>query len=380
MAYATLSDAQLRETLAAWRAHDCNAVKAAAALGVNYETFKSRIKNAKARGLHLSEGAQRVVSRAQLSGAEAKGGWIHDYDSDGKKIGTTRWAAEDVLFTDDLLDRIKGAFEGMTPAALVPPPSDTMDDLCNVLPMYDAHLGMAAWARETGDQDYDLNLARDDMVQGLERVLSVAPRADTCILLFGGDLLHANGNSAQTPKSKHVLDVAGRMWEVTETVISLIKYAVHRALEHHARVEIKVLRGNHDEDSHRVISFSLAEWARENPRVEVLMDPREIYMRRWGRAAIFGQHGDRMKPVDLALKLSDVCEFWSACPHRYAYTGHKHSMAAERIGGLSWERLEPFAPADAYGSTWVNRRAMKIDTYHNVRGRIATAIDPLERT
>lgn len=68
MAYATLSDAQLRETLAAWRAHDCNAVKAAATLGVNYETFKSRIKNAKARGVTPDVTYQNEGSLEELQG------------------------------------------------------------------------------------------------------------------------------------------------------------------------------------------------------------------------------------------------------------------------------------------------------------------------
>lgn len=371
-------DAALSAAIHAWQSNGQSILKAAEQLGLNYNTLKTRLTIAKSRGFHLSPGARHVINRANLAPIEAKGGWIHDYDKDGKKIGTTRWAAPDDAL-DDSLERIRTAFEGMTPARMIQPPEHTAQDLCNVLPLYDVHWGMAAWGDETGDVDYDLTLARDDLMRGMEAVLSTAPKADTCVLLLGGDLTHADDNSAQTPQSKHPLDVAARMHVVTDSAISIIKYAVTRALEHHSRVIIRVLRGNHDINSHRAISFALREWLAGNTRASIDMDPRELFMFQWGRSAIFGQHGDKMKPVDLALKLSDVCQFWSAAPHRYAYTGHMHRMAAERIGGLNWERLEPFAPSDAYGATWVNRRAMKIDTYHKQRGRVATAIDPLER-
>lgn len=373
-----LTQEQLLEAIAAWRDTGNSYQRGAAKLGMNYFKFRSRVDAAKSQGLHLSQGAQNVVSRAGLVPSEARGGWIHDYDNEGRKIGTTRWSAPSDL-PEDTLDRIRSAFEGIDRAPMIGAPVDTVADLCNVLPLYDVHWGMAAWGEETGGDDYDLTLACDDLMRGMEAVLATAPRADTCLLILGGDLTHADDDTGLTPGHKHPLDVTSRMFRVIDTAIAIIKYAVTRALQHHRRVVIRVLRGNHDENSHRAIAFALREWAAGNDRATVDMDPREIFQFQWGRSAIFAQHGDKMKPVDLALKLSDVCQFWSESPHRYAYTGHRHRMAAERIGGLNWERLEPFAPTDMYGASWVNRRAMKIDTYHVKRGRIATAIDPLER-
>lgn len=378
-----LTDEQCQEAWDAYVAAGHIKSRAAEALRLPKNTYDNRLSRAMARGLHLSQGAQRVVKSAGLSGVEAKGGWIHDWETgpDGKKykIGTTRWAAETHAEQEAFATRMRAAFEDMTPTARVAAPKHTQEDLCNVLPLYDVHWNMAARGAETGHVDYDLSLARDDLMRGLEAVLSTAPRANTAILLLGGDFLHANDNTNQTPASKHQLDVAARHFHALDTGIAVIKYAVQRALEHHDRIVIRTLRGNHDPDSHMTISFALREWLAANPRAEVDMDPRELFMRQWGRAGIFGQHGDKFKPVNLVLKLSDVCPFWTEAPHRYAYTGHLHSMAAERIGGVNWERLEPFAPADIYGASWVNRRAMKLDTYHKQRGRIGTVLDPLER-
>lgn len=378
-----LTDEQCQEAWDAFEAHEKRYVPGAKAIGISENAFRNRIQRAKERGLHLSDGARNAIQNAGLSGTEGKGGWIHNYElgEDGKryKIGTTRWAAEIDSAEQNVLDRIRDAFEGLTPAAPVGRPADTHADLCNVLPLYDVHWAMAAWGKETGDQDYDLTLARDDLMRGLETILTTAPRANTCVILLGGDFLHADDDNGQTPASKHPLDVASRQFMAIDTGIAILKYAVTRVLEHHDNVVIRVLRGNHDPNSHRTLSFSLREWLANNDRATVDMTPNELFMFQWGRSGVFGQHGDKMKPVDLALKLSDVCQFWTESPHRYAYTGHKHSMAAQRIGGLNWERLEPFAPSDVYGASWVNRRAMKMDTYHRQRGRVGTVMDPLER-
>jgi len=379
MTNTTLSEIPKPELWQMYLDHGMNATALSRTLGVPDVSARRHIRKLVASGYHLSPGAKDVVDAARLSGLEAKGGWLHSYDADGKKIGATRWTAVDAETQEGFLERVRSAFDGLTPLGRIDAPQSVSDDLCNVLPLYDVHWGMAAWGAETGHDDYDIELATDDLMLGMEAVLSIAPRAGRCVLILGGDLLHADDNTAQTPGGKHNLDVAARMFKATDSAIAIIKYAVTRALEHHNEIVIRVLRGNHDTNSHRAVAFALREWCRDNDRVTVDMDPGEIFMMQWGRSAIFGQHGDKIKPINLALKLSDICKFWSECRHRYAYTGHLHSMSAERIGGLNWERLEPFAPSDAYGASWVNRRAMKIDTYHKIRGRIATAIDPLER-
>ena len=153
---------------------------------------------------------------------------------------------------------------------------------------------------------------------------------------------------------------------------------IQRVLSKSAKVTVRVLRGNHDEHSHLYLTFALAERFR-TADVEVIKDPRDLFMFQWGRASIFAHHGDKMKPQDMVMRLADCCPFWSATPHRYAYTGHRHQMAAQRIGGVHWEQLDAFCPPDAYGSTWTGRRAFKAEVFHRQSGRVLSAHDPLER-
>ena len=279
---------------------------------------------------------------------------------------------------EDIIARIADAFSAIPPAPAVPVPAKIQDDLCTLWPLYDVHWGMHAWGKETGGADYDLKLAENDLIGAFERVLALVPFAAHSVILIGGDFFHADDNTAKTPGHGHNLDVDGRVFKTIDTAIRALDWVIQRVLSKSATVTVRVLRGNHDEHSHLYLTFALSERFRQAD-VEVIKDPRDLFMFQWGRASIFAHHGDKMKPQDMVMRLADVCPFWSAAPHRYAYTGHRHQMAAQRIGGVHWEQLDAFCPPDAYGSTWTGRRAFKAEVFSKQSGRVLSAHDPLER-
>lgn len=348
------------------------------ALGMNAKTFDHRIAVGRRNGWHLSDGARGVIQSAKLAPSEARGGWLHSYDDNGKKIGATYWKAPEAE-QEDFLERVRAAFEGMAPAEPVEPPDRVAEDLCNVFPLFDVHWGMHAWGQETGSDDYDLKHAAADLKRAFEAVLKLTPFAEEAVLIVGGDFYHTDDNTNQTPAHKHTLDADGRYQKIIDTSIEAMSYVIGRIQSRHRKTTIRVLRGNHDPHSHHVLRVGLTQRYRNDGSVFIDNSPRDLFMHEWGRAAIFAHHGDKIDAREFTLKLADVCPFWSSSPHRYAYTGHRHKMGAERIGGLYWERLEPFCPPDSYGASWANRRALKADTYHKVSGRVLTAIDPIER-
>jgi len=91
-------------------------------------------------------------------------------------------------------ERIRAALEGMVPAEPVVAPETVMADLCAVYPLMDAHVGMMAWGRETGAQDYDLGHAAKDMRHAFAKVLALTPAAEQAVLLIG-----ATTSTATTP-------------------------------------------------------------------------------------------------------------------------------------------------------------------------------------
>ena len=308
------------------------------------------------------------------------GGWIksHTPDENGLTYSFMLPKSDPV---DDTADRIRAALEGLVPAEPVIPPESVMADLCAVYPLMDAHVGMQAWKQETGGQDYDLSLAALDMRTAFAKVLALTPAAESAVLIIGGDYFHSDDTRAETPQSKHKLDMDGRFHKVLDIGIAIIAETVERLLAKHARLTIRVLRGNHDVHSHLVLTFALGERYRNEPRVNVDKSPRDLFMLQWGKCAIFSHHGDKGKPQQMALYLSDVCPFWSDTRHRHYLVGHVHHDHAKDLGPLRYESLRAFCPPDAYAASmgYGGRRALQSMTFHKADGLVLRALDPIDR-
>lgn len=357
-----------------------NKSEAARSLGLHRMTYINRLRTAHERGLHLSEGIRGAVATAALRPGEAKAGWIVDVDPDTGSRKSTYWRAPEPEPTDYAED-LRSVFEGIEPAKKVDVPKSSLPDLLTLYPLMDVHFGMQAWGRETGDADYSLAHATADMSYAFQKVQAITPNSEKAILIIGGDFFHQDDNRAETPQSKHKLDTDTRHWKIMDQGVQLLADVIQRLLEKHQDVHVRVLRGNHDEHAHLVLTFALTERYRLEPRVTVEKNPRDLFMFQWGKCAIFSHHGDKAKPQQMALYLSDVCEFWSETRHRFCLTGHVHHDQAKDVGPLRWESLRAFCPPDAYAASmgYGARRALQSLTFDKQDGLVLRAMDPIER-
>jgi len=335
--------------------------------------------NAEKRAEYARDPAIQASMDAVGTGLVPALAWAKTKSEDGTSYSVLLKPAQDA--PEDAAERIRSALEGMQPAEPVAPPDSVMGDLCSVYPLMDAHVGMMAWGRETGADDYDLNHAAQDMRHAFAKVLALTPASRRAVLVIGGDYFHSDDTRAETPASKHKLDMDGRFFKVLDVGIGIIAETIHRLLQKHAEVLVRPLRGNHDPHSHLVLTFALSERYRNDPRVTVEKDPRDLFMMQWGRCALFMHHGDKGKPQQMALYLSDVCPFWSETRHRHYLTGHVHHDAAKDFGPLRWESLRAFCPPDSYAASmgFGGRRALQSLTFHKQDGLVLRALDPIER-
>lgn len=278
------------------------------------------------------------------------------------------------------LDDIAEAFDNVTPAPPIGPPSSVMEDLLTVYPLFDVHFGMLSWGEETGE-DYDTKLASSDMAQAMAKTCALTPESHTALLLIGGDFFHADDGNAETPASKHKLDVDGRHNRVIDLGVDLLANTVETLLRKHNIVRVKVLRGNHDEHSHIVLRVAMSQRYRNEPRVIVDDGKADLFHMAWGVGLIAAHHGDRSKPERLALEIADTCREWSTTSHRYVFTGHVHHTQVKDMGAIQWESLRAFCPRDAYaaGHHYSSRRQMQSITFHKDDGLVLRAYDPVRR-
>ena len=128
-----LDDAVLAETLAVYDRVG-SYTGAARELGVTESTVRARVREARARGLHLSPGVRSAAERLRLAGREVRGGWLHDYDPEtGRKLATLYWRAPEAE-PEDLAERVAAALATIPPCPEVDflPWAEPRRELCVV--------------------------------------------------------------------------------------------------------------------------------------------------------------------------------------------------------------------------------------------------------
>jgi predicted phosphodiesterase len=242
-----------------------------------------------------------------------------------------------------------------------------------VYPIFDAHIGMRASSEESGE-DMDNDIAERRITGGVGQCIASSPASEKAVILIGGDALHANDQTAQTPQSKHVLDVASSFSEALDVAIRTFAACVEMAAVKHNSVIVSVIQGNHDRDAFLAIMYALRERYRDNPRIEVQRKGGEFFVMEWGKVMIASHHGDKAKAEKLVMHMADEwSEMWGRTRYRFYFTGHMHHTKMQDIGGVQVEQLRAVAPRDAYAAShsYSSRSEMQAITYHKDSGEVS---------
>ena len=254
----------------------------------------------------------------------------------------------------------------ITPRAPAPTPVIDAADLCNVLPIGDPHFGMLAWAQEAG-ADWDLKIAAAIHRKAIERLLTKAPAAAQALIVWMGDQAHANDQSNATPTSKHRLDTDSRWERMLDVLFAAMINSVNVALLRHARVIVRVIKGNHDPEVAASLALALAAYYRNEPRVHVERAPTPVFVTTWGRVLLAFAHGHAPDPARVQdILAADYRKEMGETEQGYLYTGHKHSKILSERGGLVMEAVQTLAAKDAYATHagYRSGRGLFVDTYH----------------
>ena len=372
MASKPVAEAELRDALN-WRNFGSTIGEAAAALGVNRNTFRSRMRIARENGLHLSPGARDSATKAGLGGLEVQGGHRRIYDDDGRQIDTVRYSVPRDELTEDRLDRIRAAFDGIPAALPVAKPEHCNSDLLTLYPIADAHIGMMAWGEEAGE-DYDTKIATTRLVDWMGRAIAGSPNSQTAIILDVGDMLHADDQSNMTPRSKHILDADTRHFKTIDMTIQAVAVSIDLARAKHERVIVRILPGNHNPHSYMAVLFALAERYRNDSRVSVQKVPGEYFAHQFGKCFVASHHGDKAKAERMVMYMADRFPMiWGKTLHRYLWTGHLHHHKSADIGGVKHEQLRALTAKDAYAAShaYSARAQLQAVTYHREYGEVS---------
>lgn len=259
------------------------------------------------------------------------------------------------------------------------PPEFPDHDLLNLIPCNDFHVNLLCWQREVG-QSWDLKIAERTIGDAIDSVIARAPSAGIAIVLGGGDLMHNDDNSNRTAKSGNLLDADGRHAKGIEVAQRLKVRIIESALKCNERVIVRILKGNHDEQSSVAIAHFLSAWFRNESRVTVDLDQSLYWYYRFGQVMLAATHGHAAKLKDLpSIMAHRRPEDWGATRYRYGHGFHVHhrEKVATEGNGVICEAHQAPIPQDSwhYGEGYLSGRSVQTITYHKSRGEHSRVIE-----
>lgn len=404
-----VSDEVLHERVAAYNAAGRNQSKAADALGISRGALQDSLKRAASLGHMLDHPAAmpgfvvKSISEQQDADGKTTGRSVKQVAEPGEQFAPLpghaikgesalldpegRVLAKWVKTREGQIDplavaaALREAFADFKNAAEPAPlPAAHSTDLLTLLPANDWHVGLSVWGKQAGT-NWDLRIAENTIGAAVEDTITRSPSSDECIVLGGGDLLHADSKRNETT-SGTPQDVDGRYPKIVEVAARLMVRTVDAALRRHQHVTVRTLPGNHDEHSSVAISYFLLAWYRNEPRVTVDVDPSLFFWFRFGAVMLGATHGHTVKLASMpGIMAHRRAEDWGLTRFRYVHGFHIHhtSKVATEGNGVICESHQAPIPQDAwhFGSGYLSGRSLCAITYHREFGeigRVRTAI------
>lgn len=366
MAHKKITDEQLREELNA----GTKIIDIARKYGISDRVIRIR----KAKLAKKGVGHGRDVSHLVPDGYKIKG-----TSSLVDEFGNTKlqWVKTDTD-AERQVELMKAIIEGMkseiTPVAPVKAVHAKRDDkLLNLYTVSDFHLGMLAWADESGD-DWDMEIAEDLFSRWFDAAFQKAPDAGTGVINLLGDFAHFDSLDAVTPASGHVLDADTRYQKLVRYMIRMVRRVVDMALVKHKSVRLLIVQGNHDESGMIWLAEMFSTLYDNEPRVFVDTSPDVYKMVQHGKTTLFFHHGhkarfDAIEPVMIAK----FRKAFGESVYSYAHVGHLHHQKIVESRNMIVEQHRTLAAKDAYASRggWMSGRSANVITYSAEYGEVA---------
>jgi hypothetical protein len=260
----------------------------------------------------------------------------------------------------------RAAVEKLPHLPVIPGPESFLADLCTVYTITDAHVGMLAWGRESGEP-WDLKIAEEVLIEAFSRMVLASPASEVALINQLGDFLHFDSLKPVTPEHGHVLDADSRYQKMVEIAVKILRRVIEIALMRHNRVIVKLMEGNHDEAGSVWLRVIFAQLFENNPRVQIDTSPLPYSIYQHGRTLLGFHHGHCTNKDNLsAIFAARWRNEWGNSNYTYIHTGHLHNEHVKEYPGCKVIQHPTLAAQDAYaarGGFFSKREATAI-TYH----------------
>jgi len=231
--------------------------------------------------------------------------------------------------------------------------------------LFDLHLGKLAWGDETGQGDYDSEIAVKNYIQAAELNLSACMKVtdnkiSKIFMPIGQDFFHVENLKEETPFGGNKLDVDTRLpliYQKGKECVIKVGYLFRDI----AKVEFIWVPGNHDPMISYFLCDVLREHFRNDKHVSVDISPQWRKAKTWGNLLVGFSHDAEGRRLEATVNMLPQYfpEEWGRSKFREWHVGHLHKKGEKK-----------FAPTQTIGGTVVRRipSLSKIDAWHYQHG------------
>ena len=273
-------------------------------------------------------------------------------------------------FINEALEQFKGQIEPINPR---PFEGHSDEDLLSLYVITDYHFGMQSWAGETGET-WDIETARQTLINWFSQAIKSAPNSKVGIFCNLGDFIHFDSLLPVTPANRHVLDAAGKLPEIMQAIIEIMRTIIEMLLDKHEIVHIIWAEGNHDEATSVLMRAMYADKYKNEPRVTVDNSHIPYYAYEWGMTSLFFHHGHKRNPSNVTEALvAHFRDLFGRTQWSYAHTGHMHHKHVKENGMMIIEQHQTLSAKDSYAvrGGYNSHRAADVITYHKLHGEVS---------
>lgn len=291
--------------------------------------------------------------------------WVKTDEDKERQIEIMQQVVEDIV-------------EAVPSRGVVEPPKPEIlaDDLLSVYTISDAHMGMLAWGKETGE-DWDIAIAKRVLEGCFAEMVRATPASKTAVVAQLGDFLHYDSMLPLTPTSGHILDADGRVGKMVSVALSVLEKMIHMALAKHETVYVLMAEGNHDMYGSIYLRALFARLFRDEPRIVMIHEEKPYYAMEFGQNMLVWHHGhkaDMSKMVEIVPAMFPA--MWGRTKYRVCHMGDKHHRRVREHAGITIEQHETLAANDAYAvrGGWMSHQRARAIVYHRQHGECASHV------
>ena len=334
---------------------------AANKLNISRSTVKAAIKAIKKKAALAGVAPDRDVNHRTMEGFNTK--FVTSrFDGEGNLQGQYVRQEREKFDLDAMLNEFKEGLQGELSGLHKPitAPSETLDKLMNCYMIGDHHLGMYAWSKETGDDNYDTDIGVGLLEDAVDSLVARSPNSRYGLLCNLGDFFHSNNIKGETAGGTP-LDTDGRYGRTVKEGVNLLKRIVIRLLEKHEIVTVLNVRGNHDSDPALWLNEAMRMYFENEPRVIIPDNYSKFTHLEFGNSLIVLHHGDKINPQRIYESVTRRLPVeWGRTKYRFGWLGHLHHKESKEIGGMMFEQFNVLTTPDAWhaGAGFGSSRSM----------------------